>query len=743
MDASHLPDVSGQLVTADNPARTDLPGMDHARCAALHNYLVHYAWVAEGRDPASLQGGNNANNNNTFFAFHGAAAEDIRPRLDPLFDNETADLFDEPEDSLVCLYGPNIGQGGESGGGLFYHQGHHRAVVFMHMDDHGFALPFDSHAELWQPLEVVLSNWIDLVHMGKITASPRDSPALFGVEKVGPWEWRPYSEAQVASCVAAWDRLCNTIEARLLAPAPSPSPSPSAADTTSSTTTTITTTTTSGTGATEKPAEPLLTPAALDAASVPDPCFTRAFLTCARRPRFRRIAPGLLLPPAAAADNAAETAALQPFARLPRDSPHAIPPVCLFPAADASAEADLTDQPSPFGDGGFVAALPSGGRVRVRAGVYSEGVARDVADSAEEGFRLLLPYALEGDEWHPGARAGARKSDGSSVRRGWVSELFQHGYKPLGGDYYRAQRLERLFDHWRALVDRGVWTVGPDGVEGTIDHYRRADTEHWRDYVIPPSCMQRVYRLRSGCDQLAQRYSNSTYNVTTSQSLSWNTNVQGSCSGIAPGQRSPRAIHSAPGGTFPKPNATVTAPGATGSPTYYTPATPAHPTQSGTISACGNYYLVVTGDDCFTVCQRFGLNFTQLQAYNPYLTDDCLNLWLNYDVCVAPVTPQAVSTDGTCPPGVTCVGSGFGDCCSPYGFCGTGPDYCGPGNCYSGDCDPDEGGPSTNGECGPNFAGNKTCLGTQFGDCCSTSGFCGSTSDYCSGDNCYSGACNP
>jgi hypothetical protein len=153
-------------------------------------------------------------------------------------------------------------------------------------------------------------------------------------------------------------------------------------------------------------------------------------------------------------------------------------------------------------------------------------------------------------------------------------------------------------------------------------------------------------------------------------------------------------------------------------------------------------------------------------------------------VCVAPVTPRTVSTDGTCPAGVTCEGSGFGNCCSPHGFCGTGPEYCvdnggsgttdgtcgpdhggstctpqfgsccsiygycgnssdfcGAGNCYSGACDTDTGGPSTNGECGPNFAGNKTCTGTQFGDCCSVAGYCGSTSEYCSGSNCYSGAC--
>ncbi|KAL2873550.1 hypothetical protein SGCOL_011262 [Colletotrichum sp. CLE4] len=286
----------------------------------------------------------------------------------------------------------------------------------------------------------------------------------------------------------------------------------------------------------------------------------------------------------------------------------------------------------------------------------------------------------------------------------------------------------------------------------------------------------------SSCDELAAQYSNSTYNVTTSQFLSWNTNIQGSCSGVAPGQR---VCKGSPGGTFPKPNVTITAPGATGSPTYYSTATPAYPTQSGTIDACGNYYLVVAGDDCSTVDQRFGLKFEQLQEYNTYLQDDCLNLWLNYAVCVAPVTAPSKSTDGTCPVGVTCTGSGFGDCCSPYGFCGStseycntggnstdtpdgscgpdhngytcvtpfgsccsiygycgdGSDYCGAGNCYSGACDPDIGGPSINGECGPLFAGNKTCTGTTFGTCCSTSGFCGSTSDYCSGSNCYSGAC--
>lgn len=39
---------------------------------------------------------------------------------------------------------------------------------------------------------------------------------------------------------------------------------------------------------------------------------------------------------------------------------------------------------------------------------------------------------------------------------GSVAELFQHGFKPFGGEWWRAQRLEALFDHWRYLVETGV-----------------------------------------------------------------------------------------------------------------------------------------------------------------------------------------------------------------------------------------------------------------------------------------------
>lgn len=495
MDLSQLPDITSLLVRPDNPPRDDLEGMDYARCAVLHNYLIQYAWLAEGRPLATL----NANNN--FFTVDGdeAEAEACRPRLHPslaafldtamvlpyssdnpreylefsvfawgidgpsrLFDEFLADIQDQPVDSLVRLYDVESGLSAVgSGGGVIYHQGFHRVATFMHLDDYGHGFPVEANSHVWNPLETLLTNWIDLIYIGKVVASHHKEPALFDFEKIGPWEWRPYSDSQVTTCVAEWDRLCQAIEART-----SQLPNPLSLISPSS-------------GSNADNPEPLVASTVLNAASVPNPSFARAFLTRARRPQFRYIAPGLLLPPA---DSARFTAA-QPFSVLPR-SEYTAPPVCLFPADTGDHRPiQLTRTTTPFLLPDFYSrstetCTPS----RVSAGLYTEAVERNGRDVAEEGFRLLLPFTFNGD-WDKSV--GARKSDGSLVDRGRFSELFQHGYKPFGGDYYRSQRLERLLGCWRKLVEKGVWSVGADGVEGTIDTFKDAESDRWEDYYIP------------------------------------------------------------------------------------------------------------------------------------------------------------------------------------------------------------------------------------------------------------------
>ncbi|KAL2827355.1 hypothetical protein BDW59DRAFT_171377 [Aspergillus cavernicola] len=308
----------------------------------------------------------------------------------------------------------------------------------------------------------------------------------------------------------------------------------------------------------------------------------------------------------------------------------------------------------------------------------------------------------------------------------------------------------------------------------TLVHITGDDACQFQSSIcLPFACEIDFFYDNPTCEELAGRYSTAEFPVSlTTQFLAWNPHIQGSCSFLNHLQR----VCKGPPGGYHKPSGVIAAP--TGAGEYYTTALPAEPMQSDTTPSCGRYYKVVSGDTCNAVALRFGITFEDLQLLNTYL---------DYDICIAPVSETTVSQDGTCGPSygdTVCEGSSFGDCCSTSGYCGLGVDYCGPGNCvsgacepnndwsyttfsnprfgaccsiygycgdgtdfcgagvcYSGNCEPDIGGPSISGECGPSFVGNKTCTGTQFGDCCSTSGYCGSTEEYCGAGNCYSGAC--
>jgi hypothetical protein len=72
MDAIQV-DISRWLVTSSKPPRqTD--GLDYERCAALHNYIVAYGWIASGLNPAKLP-------RRTWFDIHSAEADEQRENL--------------------------------------------------------------------------------------------------------------------------------------------------------------------------------------------------------------------------------------------------------------------------------------------------------------------------------------------------------------------------------------------------------------------------------------------------------------------------------------------------------------------------------------------------------------------------------------------------------------------------------------------------------------------------------------
>jgi hypothetical protein len=67
----------------------------------------------------------------------------------------------------------------------------------MHLDAYYYGFPVEDHLKVWNPLETLLSHWIDLIHLGKVVASPNQELALFDFEKVGPWEWRPIAKPRL------------------------------------------------------------------------------------------------------------------------------------------------------------------------------------------------------------------------------------------------------------------------------------------------------------------------------------------------------------------------------------------------------------------------------------------------------------------------------------------------------------------------------------------------------------------
>ena len=89
--------------------------------------------------------------------------------------------------------------------------------------------------------------------------------------------------------------------------------------------------------------------------------------------------------------------------------------------------------------------------------LYGAMVNRFKYNSEENGFRLLLPFALRPEI---ADKDGARRSEGNLVLSGSFMQAFEHGVLRPFGVEHRVQRLERLFDRWTGSIERGVWTVG-------------------------------------------------------------------------------------------------------------------------------------------------------------------------------------------------------------------------------------------------------------------------------------------
>ncbi|KAJ5637428.1 hypothetical protein N7490_007307 [Penicillium lividum] len=451
-------DIEDALVTDANPGLDDY-FLDYERCARLHNYLVAYGWMArhEWERPGLDE---LANRPRRFGQEHEAKRDRLHPSVNFFLDltyeptqavfywvgNLDMQLFDEyilelyEESSLedmkrfVVIYG-TASELGPHCVGVIYDQELHGAAFPLALENFDSVFPMNEHWEMWWPLETILTHWIQLIRMGKVIAhededqTPEEVSMTLSLQLI---DTRPPSKPE---CLLLLSRDA-----------------------------------------------PLFTNADLDAAHIPNECFIRSVLTRIKTPRFSSIAPGLAVPH--------DTAAFidrQKFTSLPPDhfDREIIPPVLIFPSRDSSQAITFNEeirlQSLPFDRS---EETPFDKHDLIPAGLYSESVCRDEYDQEEGGFRLLLPGVLQST---PRNEEGARTSDGRLVTSGSFKELFQHGiFHPFGGER-RSQRLERLMIQWTELVESGVWRVGVDGVDESIEKFQDADRGSWKDYWIEPS----------------------------------------------------------------------------------------------------------------------------------------------------------------------------------------------------------------------------------------------------------------
>lgn len=70
------------------------------------------------------------------------------------------------------------------------------------------------------------------------------------------------------------------------------------------------------------------------------------------------------------------------------------------------------------------------------------------------------------------------------------------------------------------------------------------------------------------------------------------------------------------------------------------------PTQSGMVSDCDDFYLVVSGDSCYDIAADAGISLDDFYDWNPAVGSDCASLWPDYYVCTG-ISGTATTTVAT------------------------------------------------------------------------------------------------
>ena len=465
-------------ISDETPLR-ELDGMDHERCAALHNYIVELGWTQRGLALDTLDkrtwwecyGGDAALVSTTerldasvvsFLkaAWHGFAMDSATKshlfhrylaRLcspEELWENTN---YAEDEDDLnksryITLYMANWALGATHPLGLVLDQDGGTAVQHMSMRDTEITM---NGRQMWLPLEMILDGFVDMIDQGKILAV--DESYIGEQERTEPWIMPSYTEQDLEDTLQAFEQLVNAIHDRM------PSQLQSA----------------------EQGLLEVVTggnPEILPANS-----FANRFLARRSRPNFTHIAPGLSI------------AQHQPFAPASGQAEaKKLFPLLLF---SSTSSAHQETQWAPWGEQMRISpfARNFSNISSYPAGLYLTETKPYGTHPFEDGSKLVLPFTL-------GSNGFARTSDGAligeHVRRAGEDPAAEIGPKSaelyqLGFNHFIAAhdvQLRYVLWKWLEMIEEGKWEVDEHGVVGGVEKWREADTEeHWSDYQLPMS----------------------------------------------------------------------------------------------------------------------------------------------------------------------------------------------------------------------------------------------------------------
>lgn len=462
--------MSQWRVTADHSVR-EMEGLDHERCAALHNLIIERGWTASGRSLNHLDrrswwechGGDAqlsphaAKLSPSVVAFLKAAWHGYRMTAQPqhaffrylsglcspddLWQNTNYgdDEDDSNKERYVTLYMANWALGASHPLGLVFDQQTFTAI--QHISIHDTSVTMNGR-QAWLPLELVLEGFLDMMDQGKALAVDSSYDGEQG--RIEPWIMPSYTACDLDEALDAFTRLIRAVEARL----------PGASNT-----------------------ETNRLGDAVNSSVLSANSFAGQFLAQAPDIRFSYIAPGLRI------------AHQQPFASI-NVEPGQLRPLLLF---ESSQEAHQDTEQTPWGAQIVTSPFSPSFRhiTHYPAGLYLTETDPHGAHPFEDGCKLILPYAIGGNGW-------ARTSDGALFGENThaqgptanpvprSTELYQLGFNHFI-EMHDVQ-LKHVLSRWADMVEQGKWTVNADGVAGGIEKWREADTEdHWQDYQLPIS----------------------------------------------------------------------------------------------------------------------------------------------------------------------------------------------------------------------------------------------------------------